>query len=70
MMMHAMNYLYKCKFDDIKPNLAHYKAGLMRLRSVCHSMSEHRSHLVGIQKFRECLMTTNIQDFLGGGTIA
>ena len=63
MMMHTMKYLYKCKFGKIKPNLAHYKAGLMRLISVCNSMKEHRSHLVGIRRFRECLMTTENQYF-------
>ena len=68
-MMHTMKYLYKCKFDEIKTNLAHYKAGLMHLSSMCHSMSEHRSHLKGIKKFRECLMTKENRDFQGGGAV-
>ena len=36
MMIHTMKYIYKCKYDEIKLNLPHYKVGLESLSSVCY----------------------------------
>ena len=61
MMMHTMKYIYKCKFDKMKPNLVHYKAGLAHLSSMCLSMSEHRPFLIGVKRFRECLTAIDVR---------
>ena len=60
MLIYSLKFIYKCKFDEIKPNLVFYRANLVRLSSVCAAMKEQKPYLTGIESFRECLIMTDI----------
>ena len=45
MLIYSLKYIYKCKFNEIKPNLVHYRASLVHLSSVCAAMKEQETIL-------------------------
>ena len=49
MLLHTMKYIYKYKYNEIKLNIQHYRAGLEHINSVCYSMSTQKPFLKKIK---------------------
>ena len=61
MLIFSLKFIYKCQFDEIRPNLLFYRASLVRLSSVCSAMKDDKPYLTGIESFRECLVMFDIR---------
>ena len=47
---------------EIRPNLLFYRAGLVRLSSVCSAMKDDKPYLTGIESFKECFVMSDFGD--------
>ena len=59
MLIYSLKFIYRCKFDEIRPNLLFYKTGLVGLSSVCSAMKDKKPYLAGIEAFRVCLVMSD-----------